>query len=441
MSEEPIVSARPVAVVPLAPVAPIGADERIMVVDVLRGFALFGILLVNMAFFTSPVYIVMLETPWWTAPADRIAETGIRWLAEGKFYVLFSFLFGLGMALQMGRVEARGGRFVRLYVRRLCVLLGIGLCHALLLWYGDILTLYACLGFPLLLFRRRTDRTLLWWASLVYCVPVAIVGVLCGLVALAGLDPKGAAEVQQQMADNAAAMLAAAQRSVAVYQNGSFADIFRHRLENHAALLWDLPFIMPVIFTMFLLGLYCGRRGLPRTIADHPLALRRLVAWGLPLGLLLNAVYAYVLSTGRHAHPDAVLFVATAMHALGTPLLSGGYAAVIVLLVQRTSWRRRLEPLAAVGRMALTNYLLQTLICTTLCYGYGFRLFGRIGPAWGVVLTIAVYALQVPLSVWWLERFRFGPAEWIWRSLTYWKWQPLSLVQAGLPPPTQGLLG
>lgn len=441
MSDEPIVLARPAAVVPLAPVAPIGADERIMVVDVLRGFALFGILLVNMAFFTSPVFIAMLETPWWTAPADRIVEAGIRWLAEGKFYVLFSFLFGLGMALQMERVEARGGRFGRLYVRRLCVLLGIGLCHALLLWYGDILTLYACLGFPLLLFRRRADRTLLWWAGVVYCVPVAIIGVLCGLLALAGLDPQSAAEAQQQMGDNAAEMLAAAHRSVEVYRTGSFADIFRHRLENHAAILWDLPFIMPVIFTMFLLGLYCGRRGLAQTIADHQLALRRLVAWGLPLGLVLNAVYAYVMGTGRRAHLDAALFVATAMHALGTPLLSGGYAAAIVLLVQRESWRRRLEPLAAVGRMALTNYLLQTLICTTLCYGYGFRLFGRIGPAWGVALTVVIYAFQVPLSVWWLERFRFGPVEWVWRSLTYCKWQPLRLVRAGLPPPTQGLLG
>ena len=428
------------AVLPVARVDPTPAGDRLFAVDALRGFALLGILLVNMSMFSAPLYVAMMDTPWWTSPADRVAEFLVRVLAESKFYVLFSFLFGLGMALQMRRIEARGGTFVRIYVRRLLVLLGIGVCHALLLWFGDILTLYALVGFLLLLFRKRHDRTIRIWAAIVYCVPLLLVIGGTAAVELGRLFPESAAALQAEFANVDQNMAAWAEYSVRIYRTGSFAEIFQHRLQNHYDFLWGVALMTPVVLTMFLLGLYVGRRRILDDPAAHKRLLRSLVIGGLPLGLIGNVAYATLALETSRAVPTWTSALAYVGCWAGGPLLSFGYAAALVLLVQHDVWRQRLAPLAAVGRMALTNYLLQTLICTTLFYSYGFGLFGKVGPAWGVLLSIAIYAIQVPISVLWLRRFRFGPLEWLWRSLTYLRWQPMQ-ARPSLPEPTQGLIG
>jgi len=167
-----------------------------------------------------------------------------------------------------------------------------------------------------------------------------------------------------------------------------------------------------------------------------------LATFGLAFGLLCNVAYTLLSELGNREGMTPLYFAGYAIEWLGVPPLSFGYAAIIVLLVRSPRWRRWLSPLAAVGRTALTNYLLQTLVCTTLFYGYGFGLFGKVGPAAGLLLSVAIYIAQLPLSVWWLRHFRFGPAEWLWRSLTYMRLQPMCLPRPrGLPPPTQGLIG
>jgi uncharacterized protein len=422
-------------------IEPVAPAERLAALDTLRGFALFGVLLVNMALFSRPLYVFMMDTPWWTSPADRAAELLVRTFAEGKFYTLFSFLFGLGMSIQMQRVEARGGRFGRLYVRRLLVLLGIGLCHALLLWYGDILTLYAVLGFVLLLFRRRSGKAILIWALAIYCLPLIALSGLTAITELGRLSPEGAVAMHESFVRLERETVLSVQHSLQVYGSGSLGQIFRHRLENHRDMLWGTLFMLPVVLAMFLLGLYAGRRRLLHDPEPHLRWFRRLAIFGLPFGLLCNAGLAASFKWASRVEPSWVSLAGWVLYFIGTPPLSFGYAAVIVLLVQRETWRRRLSPLAAVGRMALTNYLLQTLICTTLFYSYGLAWFGKVGPALGVLLTAAIYLAQIPFSVWWLRHFQFGPLEWVWRSLTYLRWQPMRVAQpGGLPPPTQGLV-
>ena len=212
---------------------PVARSERIEVIDILRGFALLGILLVNMEFFSHPVQQVLFGLKEWTSAADRLAEWGIRFLAEGKFYSLFSFLFGLGFALQIQRAEARGTRFVPFYLRRLFILLLIGLAHAIFLWTGDILVLYAVTGAVLLLlFRRRAPRTLLIWCGVMLTVTILISTALTGLVALAQLSPETAAEMSREFAESEANMRTAAEEAGRVFATGSFAEVTRQRLSD-----------------------------------------------------------------------------------------------------------------------------------------------------------------------------------------------------------------
>lgn len=422
MGTPPMTSDSPGAALPVA--GPVAPAERILAIDVVRGFALFGILLVNMAFFSRPLQSILLnETVW--GPWDHATELVIRALAEGKFYVLFSLLFGLGMALQMERAAAAGRGFAGYAVRRLLVLLAIGVGHAVLLWYGDILTPYAVLGFLLLAFRGRRDRTILIWAGVIYLVPLVIGGVLTGLIELARLMPDSAAEIDKAFALQRAEFRVLAATALQNYGHGSWADALRQRLTDLSTSTWGYFFIAPVIAAMFLTGLVIGRRRILQAPEQHVQLLRTLAVVGIPVGLACNVGFATVTADASLLELSGRWYLAYVLQAAGAPLLAGGYAAALVLLLRREAWSERLRPLAAVGRMALTNYLLQSIICTTLFYGYGFGLFGKVGPAAGAMLALVIYAAQVPVSAWWLARFRFGPAEWAWRTLTYGRWQPM----------------
>ncbi len=214
---------------------------------------------------------------------------------------------------------------------------------------------------------------------------------------------------------------------MAAYQNGSWREIFQTRMHEFAAIQFGWIFIGPTIAAMFLLGLWLGRRGILQRPEVHVRLLRGVTWIGLPVGLGLNIGYALGTEVTNPAVPSFAGMLTYGGQWLGAPLLGFGYAASLVLLMRDERWRRRLGPLGAVGRMALTNYLLQTLICTTIFYSYGLALFNRVGPALTVPLALAIYAAQIAVSVWWLRRFRFGPMEWLWRTLTYGKLQPMRL--------------
>src|SRR5262249_52052055 len=178
------------------------------------------------------------------------------------------------------------------------------------------------------------------------------------------------------------------------------------------------------VLAAFLLGLYVGRRRIFHNVPAHRALLRRVQKWGLLIGIAANAAFA--IGGALDPAPGSVVQnVGRVCLVIGAPALALFYASTIVLLTQTETWRRRLAPLAAVGRMALSNYLLQSVICTTIFYGYGLGLFGRVGPAAGLGLTLAIYATQIPLSLWWLRRFRLGPVGWIWGWLALRKLPPI----------------
>lgn len=412
-----------------APLSPVQQTERLQIVDVLRGFALFGILLVNMTIFSRPIQAVLFPvdpaTPWF----DRGAEWVIHFLGEGKFYALFSLLFGLGLTLQMERIEQRGGRFVPLYLRRLLILLGIGMIHAFLIWMGDILIMYALTGLMLILFRKAKPRTLLIWMVILIALPLVFTIAATSLIALGRSIPEGEAQIRQVFAETTAAFETDMARAYQVYATGSFSEITAQRIADYTSMGVSAFFVMGFnVLAMFLLGVYFGKRELFRNLEANRGLFHKLLIWGLILGLAGNGLYATMILTLPRIEPSWALLLATIGQTIGAPLLMLAYVAALCLLALSPTWGERLKVLAPVGQMALTNYLSQSIICTLIFYGYGLGLFGQVGAAAGIGLTIVIYGLQIPISHWWMRRFRFGPAEWLWRSLTYGRRQPLKRI-------------
>lgn len=412
-----------------APLSPVQQTERLQIVDVLRGFALFGILLVNMTIFSRPIQAVLFPvdpaTPWF----DRGAEWVIHFLGEGKFYALFSLLFGLGLTLQMERIEQRGGRFVPLYLRRLLILLGIGMIHAFLIWMGDILIMYALTGVVLIFFRKAKPRTLLIWMVILIALPIVFNAGATGLIALGRSVPEGEAQIQQVFAETTASFATDMARAYQVYATGSFSEITAQRIADYTSMGLSAYFVMGFnVLAMFLLGVYFGKRELFRNLEANRRLFHKLLIWGLILGLAGNGLYATMILTLPRIEPSWALLLATTGQAIGAPLLMLAYVATFCLLALSPAWSERLRVLAPVGQMGLTNYLTQSIICTLIFYGYGLGLFGQVGAAAGIGLTIVIYLLQIPISHWWMRRFQFGPAEWLWRSLTYGRRQPLKRI-------------
>jgi len=410
-----------------ATAGPVEPGERVRLLDVLRGFALFGILVVNMELLKSALAGAGLP-PRFDGAADRATSWLISFAFESKFYVLFSFLFGYGLSVQMARAAAQGAPLVPRYLRRLGGLLLLGVAHALLLYTGDILIAYSLLGLLLLRFRDAPSPTLLRWAGVLVVGWALVLGL--SALAVAGDGPPPPAE--------RAAELAEARRDVAAAEaayRGAPAGVVAQRARE-LPLVWAsaVAAMLPIVLAMFLLGLWAGRRGLLSRVAEHERLLRRARRAGLAIGLPGAAIYATAV---RQAESPAVAIAGLAVGVVAAPALSAVYATTIALAGQRPGWGRALAALAPVGRMALSNYLLQSLACALIFTGYGLALFGRVGPLAGVALSVAIFAVQVALSALWLRHFRFGPAEWLLRTLTYLRVQPLRVPRdaAASPPP------
>lgn len=410
------------------PPQPVGPAARHQLLDVLRGFALLGILVVNMALFSWPAQKVFLAQQDWATEWDLVVDWIVRIFAEGKFYPLFAFLFGYGMALQMVRAEQQSIRFVRLFSRRLFVLLLMGFVHAFLIWEGDILLVYAVFGFVLIPFRRCKRMVLLLWAVFLFQIPIAIYLLIGGVMAGGALIPDIANAIQDEIASVSLLYDSETDENLRIFATGTFAEIVTQRARN-VMFFWQYAWVYaPVFVGMFLLGLYAARHRLLQEL--NPSFLRRALLLGLVIGVPLNVLYAVAFAWGDPMGVDWLWVSGATALTVGGPALTFAYTSAIALLLRGRDAGRIVGALAATGRMALSNYLFQSLVCTTIFYSYGLGLYGCVGRAAGVGLALCIYVLQLLLSVWWLQRFRFGPAEWLWRSLTYGQKQPMRLARA-----------
>jgi uncharacterized protein len=387
---------------------PVQAHERVVAVDILRGFAILGILVANMAGYSGLAGGFEQQG----ALLDRAVLLLTRFLVEAKFYSLFSFLFGWGLAVQMGRARARGVPFVPLYRRRLFVLALLGAVHAWLIWPGDVLIIYALIGAVILALRNRSNRFLLVAAGL-----SLLFGLALGL-------PGEAMDAFRTWYGEVTAPLRRGELANSLYLTGSYFEVTRLRFQDYFSSYSGILYPLGSLLAMFLLGLYAGKREILQRSEAHLPMIRRVFWVGLIVGTSLNGLYTYTTADPTVVPLHLFQMVQRGSRIVGAPALMLCYVTGIMLLIRRPSWRQRLAPLAPVGRTALSNYLGQSLVATLIFYGYGLGAYGRTDPVLNLLLTLTIFAAQVRLSEWWLARYRFGPAEWLWRSLTYGRLQP-----------------
>ncbi len=383
------------------------AGERVELIDGLRGFALFGILLANILYWSGWGAMTMEQK------LALAGENAVLWqsrfhhlLIDGKFYTLFSLLFGLGFALQLARLRRRGVGGVRLYRRRVLILLAIGLVHSWLIWDGDILTLYALLGLLLPWFDRLSDRVLLALSGiLVFVVPP--LGIL--LFEALGWAPQNALYGLSFAIVEALGADTAPEQALAWLQREDFMGWFSWAISG-TPFSWGLrleTWRIPKVLGIMLLGMVIGRRLVAGQVLEDRALLRKVALCGLAIGLPLNLAYALLPDQGQGDWPS--LF--------GTVPLALAFAAIFALAWAR--WRWMLWLFVPVGRMALTNYLTHSVVGAILFYGIGFGLVGSLRPPAIYAVALAIFALQVMFPAWWLRHHPQGPAEALWRRATY----------------------
>lgn len=395
---------------------PTDPKQRIEILDILRGFALLGIIFNNMQYLSGYAF----------TPFDTLKQITNFQLDEGfykfldivitaKFYTLFSFLFAVGFYIQLAKHKEDSADFLTVYRRRMFILLLIGVIHSLI-WFGDILLSYALIGFLLILFRNVKPKNLLRWSIIFLLMPFFIDLIIfpffempdtVGLINIMPVVHVSYPDITPETVFN-------------IYRNGSLAEIF---ILNFRELLWKYLGYIPSggYFTLpgiFILGYYLASIGFFKEKTKS----NALLVISLVIGLLAT-ISARALGGSLYRFPP------TLPNILFKFLLSTGqifmcifYITSIFKIVQTSIGKRIFSYLIPVGRMALSNYLFQTIIMTIIFYNFGFNLFGRIGLITTGGIAIFILTLQIIFSNIWLRHFRFGPFEWLWRSLTYKKW-------------------
>ncbi|MET8704397.1 DUF418 domain-containing protein [Kitasatospora sp. NPDC004723] len=375
---------------------------RLADVDALRGFALFGILTVNITYLASAYHGTGVDEPGLGSALDTGVRAVVALLFEAKFFLLFSFLFGYSFTLQLDSAERRGARFTPRFLRRLAGLFVLGVLHAVLLFPGDILTTYAVLGLILLALHRIRPRTAVRTAVVLFAVTSTAYLLLA--LALRGAD-----------GGDPAAVAADAQRATEALRGG-FGSVVGAHLDQLPSVVFLLVFFQaPAALAAFLLGLAAGRHRALSDLARHERTLRRLQAVGFPLGLLGAGVYTW--SALAHPGVSAQVF-ALGVDVITAPVLAAAYAATVLRIARGRHGRRLVAVLAPPGRMTLTNYLTQSLVCVLVFTGVGAGLVGRVAPAGVALIGVALFAVQAVCCRRWLARHPYGPVEWLLRALT-----------------------
>ncbi len=404
---------------------PVAPKKRIVALDFLRGFALLGILIMN-------IQTAMPDAAYFnpTAYGDLTGLNLGVWLsshimADSKFMAIFSMLYGAGVVLITSKVEAKGESAAGLHYKRTFWLLVIGLIHAYFIWHGDILVTYALVAFVIYFFRNLSPRWLIIWG--VVALSMSTILMVFTAVSMPFMPAETIADFQadwQPTSDQIAA-------EVAAYQGGWLSQM-AYRASSAFELqtvgfiffgLWRAGGLMLIGMALFKLGVLTAQR-------SQAFYLKLLlVGFGLGYPLIIWGVFNNFANGWTVEYSR---FIGSQFNYWGSVGVSLGYVALIMLIAQSGRFERAIKPFAAVGRTALSNYLLQSILFTFILYGHGLGLFGQIERTGQLLLVLAIWAFQLAISPIWLRYYRFGPAE-LWRSLTYGRLQPMRLEREVVP--------
>ncbi|WP_017549131.1 DUF418 domain-containing protein [Salinicoccus carnicancri] len=383
---------------------PVGQSERVHEIDSMRGVALLGILMMNVMAFAGPAIEEQFtgeSSDIYTEGANSSVIMFINTFVTSNFYTMFSFLFGLGFYIFLSRAEKKPGSASLLFLRRMMMLLAFGLFHAIFIWYGDILTVYAVTGIILLIFYKLKPAVNLAVSIVILLLGTVFTAAMSLLLFAAGGDFGGNGDYDPGF------------NMVSSFQQGGYIDILNVNISVFSIMTSSNITMIPLVLAMFLLGLYAGQKRIFENLAAH----RKLLVWtaaaGLGAGTPVKILVGYGLTYMMDDPAWAVLTLLA--YTVGGPLMSLGYIALFILIVQK--FKTVTELLQPVGQMALTNYIMQSVLMTGLFYG--LNLFNRVDAVWFIPIVLAVFMIQMVLSHLWMKLFRFGPLEWVWRTVTY----------------------
>ena len=379
---------------------PTSAEERYVTLDVLRGLALFGVLLINLhTLFRVSLFEHILHFHTDPGTWNHVVDVLLAALLETKAVSLFSLMFGIGTAIQAERAAARGVNVTRFLVRRYLVLLALGLCHLLLIWNGDVLVLYAVCGLLIVPLLR---------------LPTSMLAAL----GAAAITLRSVVDLPIPF-PSAYAMQVQAVAATHAYGSGSFMDILTFRSRETGRFIVPLLVgILPQTAGLMLCGIAAWRSGVLREPQRYKRLLGTIFVGALAIGATATSLQVFFDSTGRtRAIPEGVLRLCSFIP------LAFSYGAGVLLWMAPGRVTRVTALFASLGQMAFTNYLTESVVLGVIFYGYGFGLFGRMGSASAVLIGIALYIGQLFFSHLWLRHYCFGPVEWLWRSLTYGRFQ------------------
>ena len=403
--------------------------ERLAALDILRGFALLGVLMVNLPFAGMPMAAALTPADGVNAPLSELTAWAlVKGLGWTKFVALFSLLFGIGLVLQLSRAEARGAS-TDFYRRRLAILAVLGLVHGLFFWVGDILLPYAVAGFVLYLLRKKSPKVLIGLA-----IPLFVIGI--GLsTGVALLDGEGGTANQTEATAGSADSTPPtseetwSEKTHRAWTEGPLGLTLKVRAIEYLGWLAISSIISFNwhVMALFLVGAAIMKRGW--LAAEYRRGHGRLACWGLAVGLALESA-----SIGFEIHtqfakglPNAV---GALVHEVGSLTLAAGYLGMVLWLVHSGKLKWLYTPLSAVGRTALTSYLGQSVAFNVLFPWFGLGLWNALSRVQILSLGAVIFTLQVLMAIFWLRRFTMGPCEWLWRWLTYGRRPPLRVVRS-----------
>lgn len=494
--------------VPPPLLAPVSPDQRINALDILRGFALIGILLMNIEWFSRPINDLGGFNVELTG-LDHAVGWLIRCFVEGKFYKLFALLFGMGFAVMLTQAMRKDRPFGAWFTRRMLVLFVFGLLHMFLVWQGDILHDYAfaglcMLGLIYLLRKERFEKynnpnsilkIALWWLT----IPILLAS-LAGIGLGVFYDRQSLSENWQDN-QNIRALVSQLESTTAEENESSLADTITGSDESLETLLDDQPktelaqvesgnaeesvreseltpqeqaqdifeeeqehaqdisdeitalskgnywqatvyrtkasiawlaftpiFALTLLLPIFLLGYWLVITDVIKNHAQHPKLFGYMARIGLGVGLVVTVGGLVILGHPAVEHIMSIQVAAEVLFTAGQFFMAAGYLGLLIRLLDSPKWHKVLAKLAPMGRMALTNYIMHSIILTSIFYGYAGGMYGEISRAPQMFIVLAIFIIQIPLSSWWLKHYQFGPLEWLWRSLTYKQWQSFRVV-------------